>query len=451
MNLLKLIPFALLALMACQPKSTSEVIDPVDPPGTSTPTPVGKPIGLPSTKIIGPAGGTLVTPDGKLSLTFPVGAVTKETAITVQPVENTAPNGVGIGYHISPDNLTFEQPITFDYSYQDKELIGSAIDAMGLAVQADDKTWKLAEPVTVSKPQKKVTARVKKARWWALVTQYRLLPEKDTVLVTESRDIKLMHLRAGNWPDWTKKPTPKPGDSPDDLLAPLVDPEEMANRAIVGLDLNGVSWSGVPPQDQTWGSVSWSQTDSRILYVAPGKKPATKNPVVISVEIMNPTSSAKLMLAGEVYIKGDKSFTLDGRNFTSQFVVSAAAAGGNLYVNVHGVDSTGKNAVLTVLLKNPTVGSSPFTADDDVFVGVLNEAAKETQEQGASVYKKCRETVPENGAVHILQYEQSKGYLKLSCRVTGSLVTIHEEDEKCGVIRHLTTKVYCEFTTVVRQ
>lgn len=199
MKLLNLLPYLLLGLMACQHKPGDEIIDPVDPPVTGKPTEIGKPVGAAVTKTIGPSGGIVVSPDGKLSLTFPAGAVRTETAITVQPVENTAPNGVGTGYHISPDNLTFEQPVTFDYIYQDKEVAGSSVDALGLALQDEKKIWQLTQPTLVNKPKKTVTAKVKKAKWWALVSEYRLLPEKDTVLVTETRDIKLMHLKSGRW------------------------------------------------------------------------------------------------------------------------------------------------------------------------------------------------------------------------------------------------------------
>lgn len=451
MNLLKLLPYVLIGLMACQHKTDTERIDPVEPTGTSTPTAIGQPIGAPITKTIGPAGGTLFTPDGKFSLTFPAGAVSKETAITVQPVENNAPNGVGMGYHVSPDNLTFEQPVTYDYIYKDAEVTGSAVDAMGLAVQASDKTWKFSQPVTVNKSQKKVTAKVEKANWWALVTEYRLVPDKDTVFLGESKEIKLMHLKVGHWPDWTKKPVAKAGPDPEIDIPPLIDPEEVRNGDIEGLTLNGVNWASTPPQDKTWGTVGWSQTDTRITYIAPGTKPATGNPVTISVEIMNPMS-AKMIVSGQLYIKGDNAIVADGRNFNRQFTVSASYAMGILSIDAHGVDSTGKDALMSVMIKGPKVASYTFDdIGDKCLVSLMNMAAKEDEYDGISIYKKCHDMKASNGSVAITQFTQAKGYMKLTCRISGDLVTVHEEDDKCGVKKHMTTKVFCEFTTLVKQ
>ncbi|QJW90310.1 hypothetical protein HNV11_13460 [Spirosoma taeanense] len=89
-SLTKLLPFALLSLLACEPK-TDNVITSDDPnvqlPSPGTPTAVGQLIGAPVTKTIGLSGGSLVTPDGKFSLTFPAGAVSRETVITIQAVE----------------------------------------------------------------------------------------------------------------------------------------------------------------------------------------------------------------------------------------------------------------------------------------------------------------------------------------------------------------------------
>jgi hypothetical protein len=75
------------------------------------------PIGAQTSKIIGPGGGTIATPDGKLTLTFQEGAVTMETNINVQWVENKARNGVGFGNEFGPDGSHFAKPVTFTYHY----------------------------------------------------------------------------------------------------------------------------------------------------------------------------------------------------------------------------------------------------------------------------------------------------------------------------------------------
>lgn len=90
----------LIAFAACK-KSNDPAIE-LPPP---TPTAVGTPDGAAVTKNIGAAGGTILSSDGMLELVIPAGAVATPTDITIQPITNHAPNGVGKGYRCLPDGL----------------------------------------------------------------------------------------------------------------------------------------------------------------------------------------------------------------------------------------------------------------------------------------------------------------------------------------------------------
>ena len=60
------------------------------------PTEVGTPVGDKVTKDIGPAGGTLASPDGRLTLTVPQNALTETVAFGIQPVTNKFGGGLGL-------------------------------------------------------------------------------------------------------------------------------------------------------------------------------------------------------------------------------------------------------------------------------------------------------------------------------------------------------------------
>ena len=89
-------------------------------------TAVGTPTGAPSTAVIGSAGGSLNSPDGKFTLTVPAGALNSDLSISIQPVTNEAPGGIGIGYDLQPTGTKFNSPVTLTYHYSDIDLFGTS-------------------------------------------------------------------------------------------------------------------------------------------------------------------------------------------------------------------------------------------------------------------------------------------------------------------------------------
>lgn len=85
-------------------------------------TAIGDPVGNPVTKTIGTAGGTLSSPDGRLKLDIPSGALTGNTDITIQPVTNTSPGSKGLAYNLLPDGTKFNKPATITFNYTAEEL-----------------------------------------------------------------------------------------------------------------------------------------------------------------------------------------------------------------------------------------------------------------------------------------------------------------------------------------
>ena len=106
-----------------------------------TPTPVGTPIGSASTATIDASGGTLMSPDGRLELIIPANALSTATPISIQPVTNECLGGAGVGYSLTPNGQTFNQPVTLRFHYDDSDRAGTDIHALEVATQRDDRIW----------------------------------------------------------------------------------------------------------------------------------------------------------------------------------------------------------------------------------------------------------------------------------------------------------------------
>ncbi|RYU93540.1 hypothetical protein [Emticicia agri] len=418
-------------------------IDPNKPepgiPSKGTPTEIGKPLGATTAKMIGAQGGSISTPDGKLTLNFPAGALTKETNITIRPVENKAWGGVGIGYEFGPDSSEFAKPISFTYKYNDKEMSGVSLDNMALAFQDQNKIWQMTSPLSVDKTRKKISGYLKHFSWWSMITRYQLLPEYDTVQVKEIKELRLEHLDNGfEWP-WTDNPNPSPEIA---LLVPLNTPKLADRTDIAKLYLNGVDWTTKEPKDQTSGTLGYASSGNKavVIYTAPGKKPeAAYNPVAISVELQH-AGKAKLLLVSNLYINTENTFSVDGSD-PSEIVIYAAGGDGELYLNFEDNMSN----TLNVYTKNFKEGKFSFNTSE-TYIGAVH---KSKEKQGSSIYKHCKKTMSESGSVVIEKLYKSEGKTYLKGQIIGTVCTKHQADEHCNVVVHETMKVFANFTTIV--
>ena len=93
------------------------------------------PAALPSSASIGPAGGSIRSADGRLTLKVPAGALAAPTTLAIVPATNTAPNAIGSAYSLSPVGVTFAGPGQLVFAYSDADLAGTGAGALGLASQ----------------------------------------------------------------------------------------------------------------------------------------------------------------------------------------------------------------------------------------------------------------------------------------------------------------------------
>src|SRR6266542_5019916 len=105
-----------LALFSC--KKDNVGTDTGKPLVTETGTPTGEVSGA----SIGTSGGTLTSTDGNITVAIPAGALTATTAVSIQPITNEAPLGLGFGYRLLPEGTTFSKPVTITFHYNDQVL-----------------------------------------------------------------------------------------------------------------------------------------------------------------------------------------------------------------------------------------------------------------------------------------------------------------------------------------
>lgn len=104
-------------------------------------TAIGKPDGNLSSKLIGIAGGKIVSDDGRVELIFPAGALTANTTISIQPTTNLAPHGTGKSYELEPSGTKFKKPVQFIFHYNDEEAKTCHPMLMGFAMQDHKGRW----------------------------------------------------------------------------------------------------------------------------------------------------------------------------------------------------------------------------------------------------------------------------------------------------------------------
>jgi hypothetical protein len=104
-------------------------------------TATGTPIGSPVIKTIGASGGTIVSADGRAELNIPAGALSSDLAISIQPITNECPNGVGIAYDFLPNGTKFLIPATLTFHYTDDDINGTDPYLINMAFQDSLNEW----------------------------------------------------------------------------------------------------------------------------------------------------------------------------------------------------------------------------------------------------------------------------------------------------------------------
>jgi hypothetical protein len=320
---------AVLLLNACEiDRQPASPRNPDNQPGTyvpGEPTAVGQPSGEPASATIGPAGGELTSADGKLTLSVPPGALAQETTITVQPLENTAPNGSGTSYEIDGLDIQVSQPVITIYTPRPGEITSQSGGAVRVAVQDARRVWNLTGKATYDPASGKITARIRRLSKTAIafIEQYKLVPENQRVLPGQVLEMHVMHHPSG-FADVTN------GDQ--DLVIPLGKPKLAPRHVVQNLLVNG------SPLNFEYGTLQYApdKPDAAVLhYTAPALMPVkSEDPVSLTVQLYNPAGKAYLALISRITIAPGGELRIDGRNYSNP-LVHAFVAGQALYVEVN--------------------------------------------------------------------------------------------------------------------
>jgi hypothetical protein len=130
--------------------------------------------------VIGPAGGKLVSRDGKIQVDIPAGAVAANTTFGITAITSTSDAGLGGAYRITP-HIKFSKPVTLTMSY------AGQIDSVGspcyLLPGYQDSTgaWKMVTKRTINEQQQTVSVQTDHFSDWTLLTPFKLTPAYSVI------------------------------------------------------------------------------------------------------------------------------------------------------------------------------------------------------------------------------------------------------------------------------
>lgn len=234
----------------------------------SNPLERGEPMGDAWEQEIGPEGGELRSPDGRLSLTVPAGALSATQTLRMQEVTPTAPHHTGKSFRLSPEGIHFEAPVSLTFHYDDADVEGSAPELLRVAYQDEAGRWHMYKSVTLDPAAQTVRVESDHFSDWSLVLGAQILPLTGTVKIGEAIELRVMNCM-------------KPHEeSEDDITVTFgydCESEEAVNAITWGWSVNGVLGG-----NDRIGYVRESQTPGRAIYTPPRSLPAG-NPVAVSV------------------------------------------------------------------------------------------------------------------------------------------------------------------------
>ena len=165
-----------------------------DNPSTPLKTEIGTAIGNPVSKTIDANGGTITSDDQNLLINIPAGAVSVATNITIQPVTNLIPNGIGTSYKLLPEGTHFSKPVTITFKYSDDSLKGSSTDYFHIGYQDASGFWHVNNKTTIDLNQKTITASSDHFSIWSPFVELMLSQEKDIIHPNESCNLQVKYV-----------------------------------------------------------------------------------------------------------------------------------------------------------------------------------------------------------------------------------------------------------------
>ena len=232
------------------------------------------------------SGGALVSPDGRLTLVVPAGALAARAKVGIERITNLMPSGIGVGYRVTLTDDTaaqgeaaLSQPLSLEFALPDSELSSNdlTLENLTVAYQGAGGAWQLSPDAQIIplggvrvqsgvRPQgnggAKVIAKLRKGGDYALATRYKLHPRSGLVKVNDKLLLTILNFAPSR-----------------------VDPiSGYADTSVTPIAASNWAVNGVAGGNASVGLLIADDGDSKRSYKAPAKVPSP-NPVRVSATV----------------------------------------------------------------------------------------------------------------------------------------------------------------------
>lgn len=332
------LPLLIIIALGCRFFSEQHHADFVFPP-----TEIGTPQGDKVISEIGPAGGAISTPDGRLTLTIPANAVSGNTAFSIQPISNTAQDGIGLAYRLEPGGQAFAKPLEVSIRFNDDDVQTTYPGALRLAYQDQSGAWHEQGSTVLDATKLQVSFSTTHLSDWAL--------KRDSYVV--SRPGKVV-LRPGESVGITVERCERLMTRFEEKKREIPYREEnkrCSNVTECQWSLKGPG-TLVPGAPQVVYTAPMSPTPATALALCkasfwPGQKNSAFTEIVIAARGYRAHGTAGDMTITGVICRLDKPFTLHGNiiNYTFRFTPSTETTG-SVDITAAGMSVTAKGGAI---------------------------------------------------------------------------------------------------------
>ncbi len=160
---------------------------------TGTPTAKGESDGSEATQgLIGPDGGSLASTDGKLTVTFPPGALTARTLIMIGRITNQNPLKVGHAYRLTPHGTTFAKPVTLTFKYHHSDSLAYPMEAARVACQDRKGVWQAIPNAVINAAEKTVSVQTTHFSDWSQFAAIRIAVKQPALAPGAATPVELL-------------------------------------------------------------------------------------------------------------------------------------------------------------------------------------------------------------------------------------------------------------------
>ncbi len=150
-------------------------------------------------KVIGAGGGQIATPDGKITVDIPAGAVDRDVQFTIQPISKTLASATGPAYRLEPEDVTFHKDVRITFAYTEEDLAGTSEDYLYLAYQDQEGYFYNASMTQIDKAAHKVWVNTRHFSDWYLNRLFHIVAIRNRLVANEETELLLYYLE--EWPD----------------------------------------------------------------------------------------------------------------------------------------------------------------------------------------------------------------------------------------------------------